>query len=515
MNNRIKTLLINLAAILLGVSLAFAFAPYEIFPLAVIAPAGLLILLANASPKHAFWLGYLFGIGLFGTGVSWIYNSIHLFGDVPAWLSTMITAGFAGILALFPAAACYFTSRLSPAPTQAKWVFIFPSVWVFSEWFRSWMFTGFPWLFLGYSQTNSPLRGIAPFFSVYGVSLAVAMTSGLGVNACQWFKKKDYQRGYLNLMAIMTLWTAAGLLNLIAWTTPAGKPLEVSLVQGNIPQELKWSPEHLQLSFDRYASMTAPLWGQDKIIIWPEAAIPMTLQDAEPFINALDAKAAATGSHVILGIPIQTPEKNGYYNALVSVGAYRNTYVKRRLVPFGEYIPFQQVFAYVFNYLNIPMSDMAPGEMSQPPLIINHIKIQPSICYEIAFPELTRFTDSDIGLLLTVTNDAWFGKSSAQAQHLQMAQMRAIELGRPVLFVGNDGITAIINQDGKIDAAAPAYQGYVLNGKIQPYTGTTPWMNIGIDPLFFLLISFILGPWYLQMRARNSSKNSSVIDTIS
>ena len=491
MNKWLKTLLINLAALLLGIALSFAFAPYDVFPLAFLAPAGLLALLLNVSPKRAFWLGFIFGIGFFGAGVYWVYISIHLYGDVPNYLAGLITCGLIAFLALFPATTGYLTNRYFPFTTTAKLVYAFPALWVTSEWVRSWLFTGFPWLLIGYSQTNSPLKGYAPLLSVYGVSLAVIISSALIVNAVLGFRQNNYRATYLNLFAFVTIWIAGGLLDLISWTQSQGNPLSVSLVQGNIPQSLKWSPQHLQLSLDTYAKLTEPLWGKDKLVIWPEAAVPLPLPEATTFINALDNKAKESGTHLILGIPIQSANKDGYYNAIVTLGRTRAVYLKHRLVPFGEYVPFSPLLFRLFNFMNLPLSYSIPGNPHQEPFTLGHTKIVPSICYEIAFPELNKFSDPSVGALLTVTNDAWFGDSSAQAQHLQMAEMRAIEFRRPVIFVSNDGITAIINPYGKIESSAPPHKEFVLTSTVQPTVGLTPWMRNGIDPVLFILICCI------------------------
>lgn len=480
------------AALLLGISLAFAFAPYEIFPLAFIAPAGLLALWLYASPIRAFKLGFLFGLGLFGAGVYWIFHSIHYFGDVPTALSVLFTSILIAILALFPACVGYLLNRYFQVLNDSKILCAFPALWVIVEWIRSWLFTGFAWLFLGYSQTNSPLKGYAPILSVYGVSLAVAMTSALIVSGIMHFRRKNFQSAYLNLFAIVAIWLTGGLLNLIPWTHPLGKSLSLSLVQGNIPQELKWNPDHLKLSFDRYEALTKPLWGKSDFIIWPEAAIPMPLQQAAPFIEVMDMKAKKSGSQLILGIPTEAENGRSYHNAVLVLGKNQQFYYKRRLVPFGEYVPFQQLFSHIFNYLNIPMSDLTPGQWGQDPIHIGNIKILTSICYEITYPELTKSTDSTISFILTVTNDAWFGDSSAQAQHLQMAEMRAIELRRPVVFVSNDGITAIINANGNIQAAAPPHQAVVLKGSVQPMSGLTPWMRNGMNSILFILLCLII-----------------------
>lgn len=480
------------AALLLGVILTFAFAPYEVFPLAIIAPACLLGLWLNATRKQAFWLGFSFGLGLFGAGVYWIFTSIHVFGGVPTALAVFFTIGFIAILAVYPGLVGYLISRYFPINNRVKFVYAFPAIWVASEWFRGWLFTGFPWLYLGYSQTNSPLRGYAPLLSVYLVSLAVVTSSGLIVNAIIRYKQKAYRSVYLNLFALMMIWLIGSLLTLIPWTRPQGEPVSVALVQGNIPQSIKWSPEHLQLSLNTYVDMTDPLWGKYKIIIWPEAAVPVPLQSARDFINSLDEKANTSGSALILGIPIRTADGSGFNNAVVTLGADKKVYLKRHLVPFGEYTPLSGIFSSALQFMKIPMSEMVPGKINQDPLVVDNIKIVTSICYEIAFPELTRFIDKTVGMILVVTNDAWFGNSSAEPQHLQMAAMRAIETGRPVLFVSNDGITAIIGPDGKIENTIPQRTTTVLTGNVQPMYGITPWMTNGIDPTLFILICLLI-----------------------
>ncbi len=501
-----------LAAIVLGIALTFAFAPYDIFPLAILVMMGLLALwVKNApSPKCAFWLGYLFGLGLFGAGVYWVFISIHVVADVPAFLAALITVGMIAFLALYPATVGYLLNRYFPANNTANIVLVFPAIWTLSEWVRDFLFSGFPWLFLGYSQTNSPLKGYAPIFSVYGVSFVVALSAAVILNAILKFKQKEYKSVYKNLFTLVCLWIAGGLLSLIPWTVPKGKPISVALVQGNVAQAIKWSPEHLQLSLERYTDLTNPLWGKYQLIIWPEAAIPVTLQSAESYINAMDAKASSSKSILMLGIPIEATEFPGhYYNAIVTLGANKNVYLKRRLVPFGEYTPFSNYIANAFNFMNLPMSDMIPGNAFQAPLVVDNTKVLPSICYEIGFPELSRTQDSSIGFLLTVTNDAWFGESNAQAQHLQMAQMRAQELARPLLFVSNDGITAIIGPDGRVVSSLPPRKVTVLTGTVQPMVGTTPWMFNGSDPILFIIIFSVVLAIRLNKRKPGSLEQNA------
>jgi apolipoprotein N-acyltransferase len=502
-------LLADIAAIAFGALLTLAFAPFNLFPLAVLAPMGLFALWTSASPKRSFWLGFLFGVGLFTSGTSWIYISIHEYGDVANYLAILITMGFVAFLSLYPAFTGYLTNRYYPLTQPSHLLFGLPVIWVAMEWLRSWLFSGFPWLFVGYSQTFTPLKGYAPIFSIYGVSLAVIFTSTLLLYAYRQYKLAAYSAFYKSILAIFILWLSGGLLNLIQWTQPSGKPLTVSLVQGNIPQSLKWDPEHIQLSFTRYTELTESLWHKGNLIVWPEAAIPLALGEVHDFINALDKKANATGASIILGIPMKAPSGEGYYNGIISLGKNRGFYLKRRLVPFGEFVPFQRYVARIFDFMNVPMSNMVPGAFKQAPLKINGVKILPSICFEITVPELMNTSDESIGMLLTITNDAWFGKSIAEAQHLQMAAMRAIELKRPVLFASNDGITAIIGPDGNVVAKAPQHETYVLNGSVQPRYGFTPWMFFGAFTLQTVLLSFI----YLARRPamRQQAKNLAAI----
>lgn len=511
MKNKLKSFYQPLAAALLGVIMMFAFAPFSVFPLAVIALAGLCALIYHATPRQSFWNGFWFGAGLFGSGVYWIFISISVYGDVPDIIAFFITASLIAILSLYPAAACYFTNRYFNSDARSKIIFAFPAIWVLSEWVRCWFFTGFPWLLAGYSQTNSPLKGYAPIFSVFGVSLAVAVTSGLIVHGIKMLRKHDYYSVYLHLFAVAAIWITGSLLSLIPWTPASGKPVTVSLVQGNIPQSLKWNPEEVELSLTRYRDMTQPLWGKSDIIIWPESAIPLPLQDAQDYVDKLSEQAKASGSQLIFGMPVRNAEDTGYYNAILSVGKYEAAYTKRQLVPFGEYVPMQNIFARAFDFMNVPMSNMVPGRFDQKPMRFGDVTILPSICYEITYPELTFTSDKSIGMLLTVTNDAWFGRSTAQAQHLQMAAMRSIELARPGLFVSNDGITAIINDRGIIESTAPDHQPYVLTGTVQPHTGLTPWMRNNLDPLLVIMFVMLFLSYRSAKRTRDQQQAGNVI----
>jgi len=495
----------DLLALTSGGLLTLAFAPFNLYLLGILSPALLLGCWLNATPIKAFWRGWLFGLGFFGTGVYWVFNSIHLFGNADLTLSCLITGGFIMLLALFPALTGFFLNKRFSGSTVAKTLLAFPALWISAELARSYMFTGFPWLLLGYSQINSPLKGFAPLLSVYGVSLAAVISSGLLVNAALQLQLKAYNKTCLNLLVLIFIWVTGWQLSHIGWTQPLGAPIKVSLVQGNVPQEIKWSPDNIQPTLDLYLKLTEPLWNS-KIIIWPEAAIPITLQDAADYVQILSDKATQHQSTLIAGIPVKATHADGYYNAVIALGKDKSFYLKRHLVPFGEYTPFPSILNKLLGSLNIPMSDFIPGAQKPTLLMANGIKIVTYICYEVAYAEQAIYKDDTIGLMLTVTNDAWFGRSIAQAQHLQIAQMRALELGRPLLFVGNNGITAIISSHGAINANAPPFKTFVLTDNIQPMWGRTPWQQLALDPILILLMCMLLSANKLNQLA-NSFKS--------
>jgi len=459
--NHAKNILFSCLSFSLGALLTLAFAPYHLFPIAIASMSGLLALWLHATPRprRAAWYGFLFGLGLFGFGVYWIFISIHNIAGVPIPLAACVTGAFISVLALFPASVGYALTRYFPINTSAKICFAFPALWLISELFRGVLFTGFPWLFLGYSQSNSVLKNYAPLFGVYASSFAVLFSAALIVNL--YLSRKRIAACCAQIASFVAIWIIGALLSLIAWTQPMGHPLSVALVQGNIPQSLKWSPENLQLSFDRYQTLTEPLWGKAQLIIWPEAALPLPLQNAAPFIQEMDQRAKETKTALLLGIPIKAKQPHAFYNAVISLGKDKQVYLKRQLVPFGEYIPHIPYLYKMLDFMHIPMSDTVPGKLDQAPLVIDNIKILTAICYEIAFPQLMRTLDGSVNVVLTLIDDAWFGDSNARAQHLQIAELRALELGRPVIAATNDGLTAIINPQGNIVAIAPQREVFV------------------------------------------------------
>ncbi len=474
----------DLISLLAGGLLAFAFAPFNIYPLAVICPAILLIVWRDCSLKQAFWRGFIFGIGFFGIAASWIFVSIHEFGNTSAPLAVFITSLFVFFLSLYPAVQGYVLTRFFPCDNFSKFCLAFPSSWVLLEWIRGWFLSGFPWLFLGASQVASPLSGLAPVIGEYGISFVVVFCSGLLVYGFYALFTPKKWRAALCFLAIILIWVGAALLTSINWTKPQGQPIKVSLVQGNIPQQLKWDPAYLQATLQSYYQLTETHW-DSQIIVWPEAAIPMLLNDAKNFLDPLDQEAKQHHTAFITGIPIQ--DGFDYYNGIISLGIGHGIYYKRHLVPFGEYVPLDSLLRGLIGIFNIPMSNFSAGPFQQNNLRTDDTIIAPFVCYEIAYPKLVLSLLPQANLLLTVSNDAWFGDSFAPAQHLQIGQMRALETGRYHLFSSNTGLTAIITPQGKIQASAPPFQKAVLTGTVQKLVGATPYVWMGYIPILVLM----------------------------
>ncbi len=460
-------------ALLAGAGLALAFAPFQLSLLASLSPMVLLYLCLRTSPKRALLYGWLFGLGLFGVGVSWVYISIHYYGNTPAPLAALFSGFFIAFLALFPALQTYLYVRFFRHNHVAS-VLGFPCLWVLSEYLRSTVLTGFPWLLLGYSQQHTPLGGFIPVLGDHGLSFIVVLSAALLLHALQ---HRPYR--YLLLALLASLWWCGWLLAKITWTHATGRPLQVSLLQGNIAQELKWNPQQLNNTVATYRQLTSQHWDSD-LIVWPESALPIPLYDARTFIQRLSRDAQRHHSALLLGsIDYANMAQTRYYTGLLALGTAQGYYRKRHLVPFGEYVPLEKWLRGMIQFLDIPMSNFIPGPTQQPLLRLHDVAIAAAVCYEVAYADTLWQNLPTAQLLVTVSNDAWFQDSFALAQHVQIAQFRARQAGRYLLFSTNDGITAIINPQGQIQDRLPIHQRAVLTAKVYPMQGATPWTHIG------------------------------------
>ncbi|GAB4391733.1 MAG: apolipoprotein N-acyltransferase [Gammaproteobacteria bacterium] len=484
-----------------GLLVPLAFAPINFTGCALIGLTIWFYFLQKSTPRRAFWGSWFFGLGFFGLGVSWVYISINVYGHTPALLAFILTISFIMLLALLPAIQGWLCVRVCRYSSKASLLLMaLPASWLLFEVLRSSLATGFPWLLLGYSQVDKPLQGLLSVIGVLGTSWVVALLAGALAFWMTCAKRfPPWQTIVIGCVVVMAAWFTHDK----SWThINTEHSLKVSLVQGNIPQDVKWSPSYVQTTLDRYFNLTLDNINHQQIIIWPEAAIPVLYEQAQIFINDLMQLSRQYNATIITGIPMtanntSTPQINNdeyYYNTVISLGAQPNRYIKRHLVPFGEYLPFKKLLHGLINFFDLPMSDFIPGPRHQVALEINHTKIAPFICYEIAYANLVResLALSNAGLLLVVTNDAWFGHSFAAAQHLQIAQARARETGRYLLFVANTGITAIIKPDGNIDKQLPMFRTGVLNGEVYAVTGHTPWMRWGHSWIIGLAVIVVI-----------------------
>ena len=459
-----------LLALVSGALLAFAFAPFNFPVLAFFAPACLCWLIIDLSSKQAFYVGWLFGLGLFGIGVSWVYVSIHTYGHTEILLAALMTFGFIAVLSLFPACGCALFKALTPRFSPLKMSLLFPLTWVAAEWARAFFASGFPWLLLGYTQIHGLLNGFLPLMGSYGVSFIVSLTALLLVLAA--FPRSTQMTRLYALLLILIIFSLGWAVKSRLWTTPSGKSLSIALIQGNISQTLKWDPNHFEAILNTYQQLTEQVWGED-LIIWPEGAIPAPVTYVLTYLNDLATRAQSAGSALIIGTLLPDSEDN-LSNGMLLFGSADGQYEKRHLVPFGEYLPFTRQLHGLIPFFNLPMSNLRSGAAIQPLLRIKGIKIAPTICYEIAFAHLVWLQSAQANLLLNISDDSWFGSSIASAQQEQIAAVRARETGRPLITVNNNGLSAFISPMGTIIQHLPLSQQGILKQTIQGYTGQTP-----------------------------------------
>jgi len=481
-----------------GLLLVLAFAPFYLFPLAIVSPALLFLAWVQSTPGRAAWRGFLFGAGLFGGGVSWVYVSLHTFGNMSMPLAIFTVLLFVSLLSLYLAVLGWFQGRFFHGPAWLRVIVVMPALWILVEWWRGWFLSGFPWLNLGYSQSPSIAFNLAPWIGVYGVGYATAIMAGL--LAWVLLNPKRYWVKALSAGAVLVL--VVFLTGLADWTQPNGKPIKVALIQGNVSLAKKWDPDYLPYILQRYLALSRES-GQPRLIVWPEAAIPTYLNRLDPgFIAQMRKEAKSANSTYIIGAIEQEQKGKQFklYNSAVLIGQDSGTYRKRHLVPFGEFVPLRFLFNWLVQSVNIPMSDFSVGGNNQPQLTIAGQKIGISICYEDAFGEEVLRSLPAANLLVNISEDAWFGKSLASPQRLQMAQMRAREAGRMMVRAANTGITAVIDHTGKVVARSPQFQQQILLATVQPRTGATPYARLGNWPLISALTFLLVGVFWRRRR---------------
>lgn len=487
--------LLELALILAGGLQVLGLSPFDLYPVPILTLAFFFLVIYHSSPFQALWRGWLFGLGLFGAGISWVYNSIHLFGHAIQPVAAMLTLLFVMALSIvYPASMSWLLRRFFKQARPWMLFLLFPIAWVFFEWLRGWMLTGFPWLLLGHGLIDTWLAAWAPLAGVYSVSLMMALIAGLLsyslIQPRHWF---------VSLAASVLILLVSWGLGHISWTESDGQPIKVSIIQGNIPQEVKWLPEQRQPTLDLYRRLTRENWDSD-LIIWPETAVPDYLSMVmDDYLVPLEREARLNQSEILLGIFIYDFLKDGAYNSVIKLGPEPEVYRKRRLVIFGEYIPGRALLGWMEGYLDIPMSDLLTGS-GKPLIHTRGSTLGLSICYEDAYGEEIADAMPESGILVNLSNDAWFGDSLAPHQHLQISRMRAAELERPLLRATNTGISAVIDAKGRLQSVSPQFETHVLTETVQPLTGMTPFAQYRNYPLVILLMALLLVSGWLYRK---------------
>jgi apolipoprotein N-acyltransferase len=468
-------------AFAVGASLNLAFAPFGWWPIAILAPAALIALIRGLPPRRAGWTGAAFGMGLFAFGTYWLYTCLHVIGLVPVWLTIVLQAGLVGLMAAYPAALCYLVNRfwLKTGATRA-WL-VLPALWVLLEWLRGWALSGFPWLSLGYAMIDSPLKGWAPLFGLYGVTWA-AVTIAMALNV-MILPTLPVSRRLFAVMVAALLFIVPAMLARHDWTHVAGGPVPIAAVQGAVPQDQKWLAKNREETMIRYSQLTADAWGA-RLIVWPESAIPQPADEITDYLRRLQQLGRVHGSDFAIGLVNYDPAGNKYYNGLLVLSdSGGGWYYKRHLVPFGEYFPVPAFVRSWMRLMSLPYTDFTPGGERQPTLSAAGQKLGLTICYEDAFGSQQLRMLREATLLINVTNNAWFGDSTATHQHLQIARMRALEAGRYLVVAANDGVTAAIGPHGEVVARLPQFQQAVMRVDVQPMTGLTPYARFGNYPV--------------------------------
>ena len=525
--SKLMSFFIILALLLSGALQTFSLAPYGVWLLGPLSITLILLatraLNAQTSSFKGFFYGWIFGLGLFGSGASWVYVSINTYGYAPPILAGSLTLLFVAGLALFPALSFFIYGRLKTSSKTGN-ALLFAACWVLGDLFRTYFLTGFPWLFLGYSHLSSPLAGWIPVLGVYGLT-AITVVSGISLyfiaslllkalpqvvkakgnklrsksNLRSHYhpKKTAFKLGFIILTS--GFWLSGSHLSKLVWTTQLDEQLSVAIIQTNIPQDEKWKPAQRIKTLKLLEEMTDESWSKD-IILWPETAVPLLHDRALPFLDRISQHAKIHNSNIISGIPFrkinkQTNEQT-LHNSIVSIGQGEGIYHKQKLVPFGEYVPLQDLLRGLIAFFDLPMSDFRTGSKDQLPLGSFDYNVAPFICYEVVYPDFVRNNVKGSEFLLTISNDSWFGASIGPLQHLEMAQMRAAENGRYMVRGTNNGISAVIDQKGRIVSQSEQFVKTTLNSKIHLFEGETPFMKYGSWPvgifsalsiLFFLI----------------------------
>jgi apolipoprotein N-acyltransferase len=499
----LPTPLALLIAALSGALITLAFAPFNLWPITLVSLSAFALLLKEQSVKQVLWRSISFGVGFYAAGIHWIYVSIHNFGGAAPLFAAFLVFVFACFMALIFALPFYIYARWFSYHRLALLI-AFPACWLLGEWSRTWLLTGFPWLFLGYSHVDTWLAGWAPIGGVMSISLILALGAGL-IADLLWQGHEAKQHKLLFASAIglnLILWIAGAALSKVTWAEPDTTPINIGMVQPNVDQstKLSFNPQSTMAALEQLRDLSTDLWHNDWVV-WPEAAIPtrLTYQEALPFLEEMNQTASANQSALFTGVIYEDRAKHKYYNSIAGLGEGYGFYHKRRLVPFGEYVPLEDQLRGLIEFFNLPTSFIHLGPAEQHGLIAKGVRITPAICYEIVYPDLIAQAAKSTQVLLSVNNLGWFLDSIQSKQFMQMAQMRALETGRYLVYSTNNGPSAIIDNKGQILSQSNAFSAQTFTGTIYAVKDWTPFMRTSSGPLVILAALLLLALYAPQL----------------
>jgi len=485
-----------LTALFAGAITPLSLAPFNVWIAGLLSLALFFHVIRGLDTRPGLLIAFLFGLGYYGSGASWVFISIHEFGHTPLPLALLMTGLFVAAMALIFSLP-WSLARLIPIPKHESKngelffaPLIFAALWLTGEWLRSWLFTGFPWLYVGYAHLDTALAGWAPIGGVFALGFVLAFSAAaISQFIAQMVRKTQRFMVWGPLVCALGFWLGGSALQQHDWTHKKGPSISVGMVQPNIPQELKWAPHFRQPTLDRLTSLSETLWQHDWVI-WPEASVPLLYHEAQDFLLETDRRAQAENSSLITGILYDDYSQRKYFNSVLGLGKASGLYHKQRLVPFGEYVPLENWLRGLIEFFDLPHSTIYPGPSEQQGLLAGNVRIAPSICYEVVYPGLVAAAAANADVLLTISNDAWFGGSIGPLQHMQMAQMRALESGRYMIRSTNNGVSGIIDERGRITAISKQFELQTLSGEVYAMAGLTPFLKWGSAP--WVIMSLLL-----------------------
>ncbi len=490
----------NALAVIFGGVMPLAFAPFHYWWISIVAITGLLYLWQVCQQKkQAFLTGFYFGLGYFGVGIHWVYYSLHDFGNALPIVAALITILLICWQAMYIGLLGFVYQVIKNNYSASTCFLLLPILWFCMEWLKGIVITGLPWLSVGYSQIDSPLASFAPWVGSYGLS-ALSVSLSIVLYLLLTKELKEHVRVIAGFVIVFIALTIAAQTE---QTQAMDKSLTISQVQGNIAQDIKWQADKRQDIFNVYWQQTLQNWDSD-LIVWPETAVPGRSElIEESVLLPMSMLAAENETNILFGVVVSDLARSHYFNSMLMVGENQGIYNKRHLVPFGEYMPMRWLLDFVNQFIRIPMSDMQVGDDQQKLMMVKDVKLGVSICYEDVFSRDINLDLPDANILINTSNDAWFGDSLAPHQHLQIAQMRALETGRPMVRSTNTGITAFIDYKGNITQKTDQFKVTTITQKVTGRTGQTFFVTAQpYQWLVLLIVAFVL--LYSKVKVKGS-----------